>query len=96
MGLLGQLDRSQDVVIAKAFLFAGIFLMGLPSATWLYAYRRLWGLGFKNLANFQVWSAYRENRSKQGWPSWPEYLCWSLLILAVMLLIKGASLLSQL
>ena len=95
MGLLGQLDRSQDVVIAKAFLFAGIFLMGLASATWFYAYRCLRALGLKNLVNFQVWPAFRENRSTQGWPWWPEYLCWALRIYSALLLIKGVFLLNQ-
>jgi hypothetical protein len=95
MGFPGQLDQYQAALNAKAYLFAGIFLMGLSSAVWFYAYRHLRKLGVKNLVSFQVLPAYREYRTKQGWPWWPEYLCWALRILSVLLLIKGLFLLNR-
>jgi hypothetical protein len=80
---------------AKAYLFAAIILMGASSAIWFDAYRRLRKLGVKNLVNFQVWPAFREHRAEQGWPWWPQYLCWVLRIFSVILLLKGIFLLGR-
>ena len=70
--------------------------MGVSAATWFHAYRLLRQLGLNNLANFQVWPVYRQHRSEQGWPWWLEYLCWLMLVTAVILLSRGALLLNQL
>ena len=80
---------------AKVYLFAAIALMGVSSALWFDAYRRLRKLRVKNLVNFQVWPAFRDHRAEQGWSWWPQHLCWVFRILSVILLLKGIFLLER-
>jgi len=78
---------------AKLLLFAGICLIGSSSAILMDLYFRLRRIGI-NTSNWilidKVPREYLRCRKQHGWPAWPAYLMWPLLIAGAVLLILGA------
>jgi len=84
---------------AKFLFFAGICLIGFSSAILMDLYFRLRKTGI-HTDNWIVWSTwifiykvpreYLRCRKEHGWPAWPAYLIWPLLIVGLAFFIKGA------
>jgi len=78
--------------ITQFLLYVGIFLIGFSASIHYYLYLRLRDTG-KNYVIFnlleEVSKDYLRNRTKYGWPAWPAYLMWALLICGLVLFVTG-------
>ena len=77
-------------MIPKLIVFVGICLIGVSSAIWYYVYSCLREVGININWKPDLFPAYRHNRAKHGWPAWPIYAYWPLLIAGFILFAFGA------
>jgi hypothetical protein len=72
----------------------GIALLGASSGLFFHMHSRLEKLGLSNLgaaAQRQNPSRYLSEARRRGWPAWPAYLFWPLLVAGVACLVYGIS-----
>ena len=77
----------------KILLYVGIFLLGGFAAVHYYLYLRLRDIGInKTIFDFLLVTVpieYLRNREKHGWPVWPVFLMWGLLLAGVLIFVAG-------
>jgi hypothetical protein len=80
------------VALTKPLLYLGIFLIGFSSAIHYYLYLRLRDIG-KTYVAFNLLAVvskdYLRNRKQYGWPTWPAYLMWTLLLCGLVVFAVG-------
>jgi hypothetical protein len=80
--------------MTELVLYLGIFLIALSSAIQFYLYLRLRDIGKKHVT-FNLLAVispdYLRNRRPYGWPAWPVYLMWALLVRGLVVLAIGVS-----
>jgi len=74
-------------------MYCGIFLLAGFSITHYYLYLRLRDVGYrKSIFNFllgEVPVDYLRLSRKHGWPRWPAYVIWPILVSGLILLSVG-------
>jgi len=80
------------MLITKFPLYLGVLLIGFSSAILYYLYLRLRDLGKHYMAfnlSATISKDYLRNRTEYGWPAWPVYLMWALLVCGIIVLMIG-------
>ena len=77
----------------KVLLYAGILLVGGFAGLHYYLYLRLRDVGInKTLLDYFLVAVpveYLRNRGKYGWPVWPVYVMWTLLLTGFSAFVAG-------
>lgn len=80
--------------LGKFLLYAGILLIGFSCAIHYYLYLCLRDIG-KKYAAFNLLAVvprdYLQNRKEHGWPTWPAYTMWALLLCGLVTFVVGVS-----